>query len=185
MRIIAGTHRGRPIRAPRGMETRPTTDRVREALFGILGDLRGTIVLDCYAGSGALGLEALSRGATTATFIESGRQACAVIAKNAAGLQLSDRTTVLHRSVERAASALGDERFDLVLADAPWPICQSAARDVIRLVSRRVRAGATIVLGHPARQMLELELPAGLLREQTRTWGDSGMTFIRYEEPTS
>lgn len=185
MRIIAGTHRGRPIRAPRGMETRPTTDRVREALFSIIGDLQGDIVLDCYAGSGALGLEALSRGAANVTFIESGRRACEVISRNLEGLGFAERATVLHRAVERAGPALGGQRFDVVLSDAPWPICQSAAHALLNLVARRVSPGATIVLGHPTRQVLELPLPAGFARQQTRNWGDSAMTFVRYEEPTA
>src|SRR5215213_10048548 len=82
MRIVAGRHKGRRLRAPAGAGTRPTADRVREALFSILGSIDGLRVLDLYAGSGALGLEALSRGAASATFVESARPALAAIRAN-------------------------------------------------------------------------------------------------------
>ncbi len=182
MRIIAGTHRGRPLRAPRGMSTRPTTDRVREALFGILGDLDGMLVVDCYAGTGALGLEALSRGARRAFFIESGRQASAVIARNAESLGFSDRCQLVSRPVERAAAALETELFDLVLSDPPWPIHQAASADVLKLFVGRLAEGATVVLGHPKRTSIDVDLPSGLSLKQTRNWGDSAMTFFEYRQ---
>ena len=79
MRVIAGTHRGRRLRAPRGMSTRPTSDRVREALFSIVGSCAGAVVLDLFAGSGAMGIEALSRGASSATFVDSDPAAVACV----------------------------------------------------------------------------------------------------------
>ncbi len=182
MRIIAGTHRGRPIRAPKGMATRPTTDRVREALFSILGDVTGLAAVDCYAGSGALGMEALSRGAKSAVFIESGKEACAVIEKNLRVLQFDDRATVLRRPVETASRALVERRFDLVLSDPPWPICETAAVSVVRLFAQALSDGATVVLGHPSRVKLDLELPLGWSVQQVRSWGDSAMTLCRYSE---
>ena len=120
MRIIAGTHRGRRLEAPRGSGTRPTSDRAREALFSMLGSVEGARVLDLFAGSGALGLEALSRGAEAAVFVESERDAVRAIERNLAALHLEG--TIVRRDAVRA---LRDEvrrgrRYDLVLVDAPY-----------------------------------------------------------------
>jgi 16S rRNA (guanine966-N2)-methyltransferase len=180
MRIIAGTHRGRPIRAPSGMRTRPTADRVREALFSILGDLDGLRVLDCYAGSGALGLEALSRGAAAAVFVESGREACEVIGKNASGLGLSERCTLIRRELERSANALSAAGpFDLILADPPWPIALSAGPLVADLARKQLRPDGRLVLGHPTKQPVTLLPELGFELQQTRHWGDSAMSFYQ------
>jgi 16S rRNA (guanine966-N2)-methyltransferase len=118
MRVIAGTWGGRRLQAPPGAATRPTSDRVREALFSVLGDrIAGARVLDLFAGSGALGLEALSRGAASATFIESDREACRTINANLDKLKL--HATVLCQDVVRAL-AQERRRFDLVLCDPPY-----------------------------------------------------------------
>jgi 16S rRNA (guanine966-N2)-methyltransferase len=117
LRIIAGSHRGHRIAAPRGRDTRPTSDRVRENLFNLVGPVDDADVLDLFAGSGALGLEALSRGAASATFVESDRDACRVINGNLD--KLGFRGIVLCQDVIRA---LGSERrrFGLVLCDPPY-----------------------------------------------------------------
>jgi 16S rRNA (guanine966-N2)-methyltransferase len=121
VRIIAGQFRGRPLDAPPGLDTRPTGDRVREALFSMLasrlGSFEGLRVADLYAGSGALGLEALSRGAEHATFVEKDPKAQAVIKANAAKLGLVDRIRILGGS---ALALPRSEPFDLVLADPPY-----------------------------------------------------------------
>ncbi|HVC86763.1 MAG TPA: 16S rRNA (guanine(966)-N(2))-methyltransferase RsmD [Gaiellaceae bacterium] len=117
MRIIAGSHRGQRIAAPRGRDTRPTSDRVRENAFNLVGPVDGADVLDLYAGSGGLGLEALSRGAATATFVESDRDACRTISANLDKLKL--RGTVLCQDAARAASR-DRRRYDLVLCDPPY-----------------------------------------------------------------
>ncbi len=121
MRIIAGAWRGRPLIAPAGVATRPTADRVRETLFSMLisrlGTFEGLRVADLFAGSGALGLEALSRGAATATFIDNDPRSVAAIKANAAALNAGDRAVV------RGGSALAlpkAEPFDLVFADPPY-----------------------------------------------------------------
>src|ERR1051326_412360 len=121
MRIIAGDWRGRPIEAPPGRATRPTADRVRETLFSMLASRLGSFedlrVADLFAGSGALGLEALSRGAATATFVESDAKAVAVIKRNASKLGAIDRVRVVAGS---ALSLPGSEPFDLLFADPPY-----------------------------------------------------------------
>lgn len=117
MRIIAGSHRGQRIAAPRGRDTRPTSDRVRENAFNLIGPVDEADVLDLFAGSGALGLEALSRGAGSATFVDSDREACRTISANLDKLRLHG--TVLRQDVLRALAA---ERgtYDLVLCDPPY-----------------------------------------------------------------
>ena len=121
MRIIAGQWRGRPIEAPPGLGTRPTADRVRETLFSMLVSRLGSFeelrVADLFAGSGALGLEALSRGAATATFVESDPHAARILKRNVEELRAGDRVRIL------AGSALALQRsepFDLILADPPY-----------------------------------------------------------------
>src|SRR5690348_2464764 len=109
MRITGGTFRSRALRAPRGQATRPTSDRVREGLFGILvsaGVVEGARVLDLYAGTGALALEALSRGALRVTLVESARPALDAIADNVAALGVRDRAHVISVDVRRAVSRL-------------------------------------------------------------------------------
>jgi 16S rRNA (guanine966-N2)-methyltransferase len=117
MRIIAGTHRGHRIAAPKGRDTRPTSDRVRENAFNLIGPVDDGDVLDLFAGSGAMGLEALSRGAASATFVESDREACRTINANLDKLNL--KGSVLCQDVLRAVTS---ERrtYDLVLCDPPY-----------------------------------------------------------------
>lgn len=121
MRIVAGQWRGRPLAAPVGMDTRPTADRVRETLFSMLISRLGTFeelrVADLFAGSGALGFEALSRGAATATFVERDSKAVAAIRANAARLGAEDRVRILGGS---ALALPRSDPFDLILADPPY-----------------------------------------------------------------
>lgn len=134
MRIIAGEWRGRTIEAPRGQGTRPTADRVRETLFSMLasriGSFEGLRVADLFAGSGALGFEALSRGAVSATFVESDTKAAAVIKRNAAKLRAADRIHLFSGS----ALALPESKpFDLIFADPPYS--DGAGRKVVQAVA--------------------------------------------------
>ena len=134
VRIIAGQHRGRRIAAPKGTETRPTSDFVREAAFNLIGPVGGAAVLDLYAGSGALGLEALSRGAARCVFVDSSREACRSIGVNLQELGL--KATVLCRDAERAlASDRGP--YDLILADPPYTFTgyQRLAPHIVRLLA--------------------------------------------------
>lgn len=121
MRIVAGSRKGHRIAAPKGLATRPTGDRVREAAFSLIGPVEGAAVLDVFAGSGAMGLEALSRGAGSCVFVEQDRDACRVIQANLEKLRLTG-AVVVNRD---AAAALRDERaggrrYDLVLVDPPY-----------------------------------------------------------------
>jgi 16S rRNA (guanine966-N2)-methyltransferase len=125
MRVVAGTAGGRRLDAPEGLDVRPTTDRVREAVFNALGSLDaidGAVVLDLFAGTGALGIEALSRGAERATFVEPDRVARAAVMANLRTTGLLERAEVVPRSAEAylAAVADGGEHFDVALLDPPY-----------------------------------------------------------------
>jgi 16S rRNA (guanine(966)-N(2))-methyltransferase RsmD len=132
MRIIAGDAHGRRLRAPRGLSTRPATARVRASIFSRLAsrmEFTDARVLDLFAGSGSLGIEALSRGARSAVFVDSSRAAAAVIRDNLRVLKLAERAEVIVAGVERALAQLGTrgDRFDLVFVDAPYRHDISAA----------------------------------------------------------
>ncbi|MGH9259498.1 MAG: RsmD family RNA methyltransferase, partial [Acidimicrobiales bacterium] len=123
MRVVAGTARGRTLVTPPGARTRPTTDRVREAIFNALGSrgaVEGARVVDLFAGSGALGVEALSRGAGHATFVDTDRAARQAIRRNVEGCGFADRATIVAAPVARWLAGLRDERFELVFCDPPY-----------------------------------------------------------------
>lgn len=182
MKVIAGKYRGRPLRAPPGRTTRPTAARVREALFGILGDIEGLNVADLCAGSGALGIEALSRGARHVCFVDPDRAALEAIKQNLQTLGASDQSRLLAIQVERAQKALLDRGpFDLVLCDPPWPIAEQVAKSVVELLTPSLlSADAVVVIGHRADRPLRVADPRWALT-QARVWGDSGLSFFRRE----
>src|SRR5699024_5144382 len=137
-RIIAGQFGGRALAAPRGADTRPTTDRVREAIFSrveSLLDLAGARVLDLYAGSGALGLEAVSRGAGFVVLVERDRRTAQVLAANVASLGVRERARVVSERVDRVLErGPEDGPFDLVLLDPPYPLAEQELRHSLGLL---------------------------------------------------
>jgi 16S rRNA (guanine966-N2)-methyltransferase len=169
MRVISGTHGGRRLVAPKGRDTRPTSDRVREALFSILGPLDGERVLDLFAGSGALAIEALSRGAGSALLCDDARPAVQAIRENLAALGLDAR--VVHddaRRVLRDAIASGDA-YDLVFLDPPYRQAERWAAHLTELLPAVLTPGARVVSESDRRAPLELGLP--LVDE--RRYGDT------------
>jgi len=170
VRIIAGTHRGHRIAAPRGRETRPTSDRVRENAFNLIGPVDDADVLDLFAGSGAMGLEALSRGAATATFVESDRDACRTINANLDKLRL--RGAVLCSDVVRTVS--GERRtYDLVLCDPPYDFDHARlAPHLARLVSE----DGVLVYESSGREDPP-EVP-GLAQRTSRKYGTARLTLF-------
>jgi 16S rRNA (guanine(966)-N(2))-methyltransferase RsmD len=184
MRITGGTLRSRTLQAPRGRSTRPTSDRVREALFGILSSLGGldrARVLDLYAGTGALGLEALSRGAARAVLVESSREALAAVRANVEALGQRDSARVVAGLVRASIGRLVREGpFDLVLADPPWALVDEG--EAAAALADLARAGglsedALVVLEHAARSAPpEIEM---LVRGETRRYGDTALTFYK------
>jgi 16S rRNA (guanine966-N2)-methyltransferase len=177
MRVIAGRLRGRTLRAPRGTATRPTADRVREALFSMLGDVSGLVVLDLYAGSGALGIEALSRGARRAVFVESNRAALDCLRRNVNELGVGDACRVIGARSERAAprlKALGP--FGLVLCDPPWAALDRALSELGPLLESIVLSrSAVLVVEHPRGAAVEL---AGWVLTSRRAWGGSAISLF-------
>jgi 16S rRNA (guanine966-N2)-methyltransferase len=159
---------------PRG--TRPTTDRVRESLFNVLAarlDFAGLSVLDLYAGSGALGLEALSRGATSAIFVESDQRAAAVIAKNIATLELSG-ATVRRGTVAAAVAASAPRPVDLVLADPPYEVSAAEVEGVLAALSDNGWAATgTVAVIERAAAGPTLGWPAGWEVWRERRYGDT------------
>jgi 16S rRNA (guanine966-N2)-methyltransferase len=184
MRIIAGSLRGRRLVAPKGLATRPTTDRVREAWFSILYVVQGRVI-DIYAGTGALGFEALSRGASHVTFIESAGPAQEAIMKNAASLGVLDRVTLIRSPIERARAAVDrGGPYDLVLTDPPWTDIDAAER-ALRSVLRAelLRERGRVVLGHPKGRPVTLDPSSGLELVDSRHWGDSAASFFKLGTP--
>lgn len=177
MRVIAGTLGGRRLDAPPGQGTRPTSDRVREALFSILSDVSGARVLDVYAGTGALGIEALSRGAERATFVESAPRALAVLKKNLSSLGLEARARVIASRAERALSTVIEGGpFDLVLVDPPYADLGDAVAILARLAEKGVIAeGGRVVLEHASGDR-GAEV-AGLMLADERRYGDTGVSI--------
>ncbi|MGE5753125.1 MAG: 16S rRNA (guanine(966)-N(2))-methyltransferase RsmD [Deltaproteobacteria bacterium] len=174
MRIVAGKWRGRPLRAPKGLAVRPTTDRVREAIFDILGErVSGTSVLDLFAGSGALGLEALSRGASRAVFVEPDPAAFAVLKKNVESLGAGDSEAwpLDYRQALRRLRARS-MRFDLVFLDPPYR--KGLAPDSAAVLSRAglVREGGSVVVEEAFRAP-EASFPEGWVLSTDRRYGDT------------
>jgi 16S rRNA (guanine966-N2)-methyltransferase len=152
--VVAGELKGRRLTSPAGRDVRPTSDRAREALFSILGDVAGLDVLDLYAGTGALAIEALSRGAASATLVDSRPEAARA---NVEALGLEDRASILARD---ALDYLRTEprRFDLILCDPPYRLAARLGPDLDQLLPPRLRAGGRIVAESSARDPLELTL---------------------------
>jgi 16S rRNA (guanine966-N2)-methyltransferase len=179
MRVIAGRYGGRRLTAPRGRTTRPTSDRVREALFAMLGDIEGVRVLDLFAGTGALGIEALSRGAGHAVFVELDRGAIEAIETNIAALGLGGEQTQVRR--EQAEDALKrawkrKETYDLVLIDPPYERALE--------LGPRLSAALPGVLAPRARVAIESDrrapLDLGLALEKERRYGDTTIAIHRH-----
>lgn len=170
MRIVAGEWRGRRLAAPAGRTTRPTTDRAREAWMSVIHpSLEGARVLDLFAGSGALGLEALSRGALAATFVENDARALAALRENLAALDAVARATIVRMDAVRFAKTLPVDAFDVAFADPPYE--QELATAV---ADRWLEVAFSRILGveHSPREILR----GG---NDTRRYGDTAITFYR------
>lgn len=193
LRIGAGDQKGRVLRAPKQAATRPTSGRVRAALFNILGDrVRKAAWLDLYAGSGIIGLEALCRGAASATFVEAHPDACRCIEENIALLGYADRTEVrcgpVHRFFQPAARSAPPRRFDVVFADPPYDGGERTARafDELLLLCRRddmIAPHAWLIIEHAATAATPPE-GGGWRRARTYVYGDSALTVYQPHVPT-
>jgi 16S rRNA (guanine966-N2)-methyltransferase len=175
VRVIAGTWRGRPLRAPRGRDTRPTSDRVREALFSILGDVAGLRVLDLFAGSGALAIEALSRGAAEAVLVESGRGAAEAIRANLRAVGDPPAELRVESVLGYLARAARERPFDVVFADPPYSSAPRMGEPLSRLLPPLLDDDSITVTESDKRAPLDLALP--LVDE--RVYGDTRIAIHR------
>jgi len=176
MRVIAGELGGRLLVAPRGWKVRPTSDRVREAIFSTLGDrVAGASVLDLYSGTGALAIEALSRGATRAVLVDRDTRPAL---GNVEQLGLGDRTELVRADVERWLSGLAGEpqtpRFDLVFVDAPYRLADRVAQDLDTHLPRLLAAGGRAIIESGARSPLRIE---SLQRLRQRRYGAADVSI--------
>ena len=182
-RIIAGSARGRRLQTPHGTATRPTSDRVREALFSALeaqlGSLEGLRFLDLYAGTGAVGLEAVSRGAGVLTSVESDRRTARLVQDNASTL-LYHQVHVVTLPVARALAQHPRAPYDVVFADPPYPLGEVELAQALALLVEQgwVAAGSVVVVERSARSV-EPTWPEGLLRERSKEYGETVLWYLR------
>ena len=193
MRVIAGTARGRGLKAPRGMGTRPMMDIVKGSLFNMLdalGGIEDLTTLDLFAGSGSLGIEALSRGAAHVDFVEQSREACAIIGENLARLGFADKAHVFARNVEQHLGATirgeltraDDNQYGLVFIDAPYRA--EVSNEVLKKLaeSARLSHNATICIGHHRHESLPDHI-GRFQRVRQRCFGASCIAIYQVEEP--
>jgi len=185
MRIIAGEFRGRRLLPPEGEATRPITDRVKQSLFDILTPLiPDATVYDCFAGPGSMGLECLSRGATSATFFEADRSAVKRLEKNIATLDVNNRSRVVQGDLFRWFDARSDAGeaggADLIFLDPPYRFLRERPDDLRRLAARfaeaHLKPGGTVVFRHDAAD--QMDLPP-LTRTDIRTYGGMTLEFLQ------
>lgn len=174
MRVIAGELGGRRLRAPRSDAVRPTADRVRESLFSILGDVGGLRVLDLYCGTGSLGIEAISRGASAATFVDLDTRAAE---RNVADLGIGERATLVRSDVPRFLGREGGS-YDLVLCDPPYRLARRLGPELDRLLPPFLSGGARVIVETAAEDAVELSL--ALIDD--RVYGSSRIRIHRREE---
>jgi len=178
-RVIAGTAKGRRLKTLTGDKVRPTTDRVKEALFSILGArMEGARVLDLCAGSGGLGIEALSRGGSHCTFVDTDRNACNLITENLQGTGLRDRATVLQMDAEEALERFaegGTDGFDVILIDPPYKETALLARILTRIGAGGLLVENGTLVAEVSAQYLETKEIKGLRFLQKKKYGETGL----------
>lgn len=188
MRVISGTAKGRPLAPPVDRSIRPTGDRVKEALFSILysmaGPLEGMAILDLFAGSGALGIEALSRGADRCLFVDSSRDACRLIAANLATTGLLPNSSVWCKKATQALAALKADgtAFDLVLLDPPYS--KGELETALQAIDEGTAVGQTALVA--VETSSRDDVPTGLRNLQfldRRCYGSTALCFYRYLRP--
>jgi 16S rRNA (guanine966-N2)-methyltransferase len=186
MRVIAGIHRSRILKSLKGLALRPTSDRLRETLFNVLGPgVAGSRFLDLFAGTGAIGIEALSRGAAEVVFVENHPRAVALIRRNLASLSIRSRATVLaldaYRALEKLASRQKREvsGFNFIFLDPPYAAAKDYARVLEFLGSADLLASSGIVLAEHRRNFDLPEAAGELLRYRVLKQGDAALSFYR------
>lgn len=177
LRVIAGRLRGRRLAPPRWEGLRPTSDRLRETLFNVLGEAcAGARVLDLCAGTGAVGIEAISRGAAHVAFVDADPRACALIASNLAGCGVAEGYTIVRASIERIRTQM-DDGWDVVFLDPPY--ASDVLAEQVETAASLVAAGGVLVVEHGRRRDLA-PLAGPLVRSRVLPSGDSALTFYRW-----
>ena len=182
MRVIAGKYRSRPLRSLRGLQVRPTSDRVRETLFNVLApQVADSVWLDLYAGTGAVGIEALSRGARTVYFVESSRSAAAIIRQNLRSLHIEEGYEVLEREVEPALRRLDSQAVscDVCFLDPPYRMQQAYAEVLGFLSQSRLLTPTSIVVGEHDKHFDPGAKFGALERYRELTQGDAVLSFYQ------
>jgi 16S rRNA (guanine966-N2)-methyltransferase len=175
VRIVAGSRKGHRITAPRGVGTRPTADRVREAAFSLIGPVDDMAVLDLFAGSGAMGIEALSRGAARAVFVEPEPAAAKAIQRNLEKLRLTGAAIVRADALTAlAAEAASDRRYDLILVDPPYEMFSSVQPGLARYLPALLEPDALVVVETAAAEEPDLPLP----KRTSRRYGSARLTVF-------
>ena len=179
MRIISGEFKGRRLKAPRWEGLRPTSDRLRETLFNVLGSrVADAFVLDGYAGTGAVGIEALSRGASGVVFVERDARAAALIAENLRHCGISEGCAIIRADIDRMGNPGGTRRFDVVLLDPPYQDVD--LESCVARAARWLAPGGLLVLEH-ARRRTAPPRAGDLTRTRVVHSGDSALSFYRHE----
>jgi 16S rRNA (guanine966-N2)-methyltransferase len=179
MRIIGGRYKGRRLQTPAWEGLRPTSDRLRETLFNILaGDVSGAFVLDGYAGTGAVGIEALSRGAARVVFVEHDRRAAALIAENLRRCGIAEGCAIMRADIGRLSQPDGQRPFDVILLDPPYDGVDLGA--AVGHAAAWLSAAGVLVLEH-ARRRVSPPSAGGLARTRVVHSGDSALSFYRHD----
>ncbi|HZD58858.1 MAG TPA: 16S rRNA (guanine(966)-N(2))-methyltransferase RsmD [Anaerolineae bacterium] len=179
MRVIAGSAKGKKLHAPKGVDTRPTSDRVKEAIFNIIGrKVSGTRVLDLFAGTGNLGIEAMSRGATLAYFVDKRWEAVDVIKRNLEETGFTDKAVVIKSEADKALRRLSKDalKYDIIFVDPPYGISVTYLDAVMfKLASDMLNMDGLLILEHSAKT--EPRVVEGIETGSTRFYGDTAVTF--------
>lgn len=177
IRLIAGTYGGRFLEAPDTSRTHPMSERMRGAMFNILGTMTDKVILDAFAGTGAIGLEAVSRGAAIAWFIEKDRIAQKVIANNIQLLGVETQAKLVTASVARWSETTDGQTFDLIFADPPYHDMQLST--VARL-TKYLKPNGLMILSHPGRE--SAPTVNGVVVVDNRSYGDAALAFYRLDD---
>ena len=179
LRIAGGTAKGLPLTEPRGLRLRPTSGMLREAIFNILADrVEGAAVMDLYAGTGALGIEALSRGAASAVFIDAEAASCQAILQSLSRARLAERGTVIRGRLPAAIVGIQGQ-FDIILIDPPYQL--ETADETVAAAAQKLASDGIVVYEHGSRYN-PAERPAGLRLVERRVYGDSALALYVAEE---
>ncbi len=181
LQVITGIAKGRKLKVPKGQEVRPTTGRVKKAIFDILGDVGGKRVLDLFAGSGGLGIEAISRGAKESVFIDKSLKACEIIAENLTLCGFSDRASIICEDYKKALRQLKDKgkRFELILADPPYrSFKEEDLNAILDEAEDLMEKDALLVIGYKR----AFRVKPLRFTYKSYPYGDATITFLRRKE---